>query len=518
MSLRRHLFLLLGTLVALLVVAQWWMIHALSEELEEEVGVVALNVGRSMVAVFADAQAPVHQVQIQAMEHAMDRDEQQVHVLRLPEMEAGEDAAVTVEVRSESAQQEGERELKVVKRFNYTVAGAPGDTPEDLGDLNRRLEEHLQEVGVDHKVMVRLVKEDGEVETDTLVLEGPAGQRAIPIPSNPLEERLAHFRQRMLGGTLAILALGLLFAGVVAHRVSAPLRRLAGAARQVGEGELGAQVPDPGTGEVGTAIHAFNQMSHRLAVLEEDTRRLRGRQHLSELGEVARGLAHTLRNPLNALGLSVEEMAAEPVDGERRAQLAGSARRQIRRMDGAVRSILALASGGAGKPEPVAVGDLAQDVALEALQDAGRTTGQTGAKVRIEVDVAPGMEPLPAVVPELRAVLQALVVNAVEASPPGGRVTVQVRPAADRPGGVRVEVEDDGPGVAPEVRDRLFTPHVSTKPHGSGMGLFLAQRIAANRYDGTVAVEDRTGGGTRAVLEIGPRAAMTPDDEVADEH
>jgi len=529
MSLRRRLFLLLGTLVALLVGAQWWMIHALSEELEEEVGVVALNVGRSMVAVFGEGAEVVGDVDAEVHRHAehtmLVPDDDQVHVVHLPEIEAAEGRSVHVEVTAteSGAETEGHDEIRVVKRFRYTRTEDGEEVPPELGELNQELAEQLHGAGLDHRVMVRLVKEEKTGEgTNTLILDGPTGQRAIPIPSNPLNERLEHFRQRMLGGTAAILALGLLFAGVVAHRVSAPLRRLAGAARQVGDGQLGEQVAGGGKGEVGQAITAFNQMSHRLAVLEEDTRRLRGRQHLSELGEVARGLAHTLRNPLNALGLSVEEMASGEVDADpsRRGELAESARRQIRRIDGAVRSILALASGGAGTPEPVPVGELAQDVALEALQDAGRQSGQEagpeagwgvgqeGGRVRIQVDAPADLPPLSAVAPELRAVLQALVVNAVEASPPGGRVTVRVRSTdgvGASAGSLRVEVDDEGPGVAAAVRDRLFTPHVSTKPHGSGMGLFLAQRIVSNRYDGTVRLEDRPEGGTRATLDLGPR-------------
>ena len=68
--------------------------------------------------------------------------------------------------------------------------------------------------------------------------------------------------------------------------------------------------------------------------------------------------------------------------------------------------------------------------------------------------------------------------------------------------GARLEVLDRGPGLAPEVRDRLFTPHVTTKGHGAGMGLYLAERIVRTRYEGSLALRDRPGGGVRAVLEV----------------
>ena len=135
-------------------------------------------------------------------------------------------------------------------------------------------------------------------------------------------------------------------------------------------------------------------------------------------------------------------------------------------------------------------------------------------RVRLDVDKADGLPRLDAVEPELRAVLQALVVNAVEASPEAGRVTV--RAAGAGPGRLRVEIEDEGEGLAEEIRERLFTPHLSTKANGSGMGLFLAHRIATTRYGGSLELLDRDQQGTRAVLEIGARTPAAGE-EAGDE-
>lgn len=327
----------------------------------------------------------------------------------------------------------------------------------------------------------------------------------LRIPQEGMREKLERFSRQMLFGTLVFLVVGLVLAGFVAHRVSTPLRELSKAARQVGEGALGTRAPVPASGgEVAQAIAAFNQMSEQLAVLDAKTRKLRAHQHLGEIGEIARGLAHTLRNPLNALGLSVEELAAR-ASAEDTAEepenpahdLAETARRQIRRIDRSIRSFLALASQGGGAMSPVHMASLVQDVALEALQDAQ-------GKVRLDLD---GMETprcLNAVEPELRAVVQALLVNAIEASPHGGVVGVRLTEIAGER--LLLEIEDEGPGLSEEVRSRLFTPHLTTKANGSGMGLFLAHRIATNRYAGSLELLDRPGGGTRVVLEIGGRA------------
>src|SRR5262249_6866739 len=160
-----------------------------------------------------------------------------------------------------------------------------------------------------------------------------------------------------------------------------------------------------------------------------------------------------------------------------------------------IRSFLALASGGTGAVETLDAASLVDDVVLSALQDAR-------GRVRVEAERKTPECPLRAIPAEVRAVVQALVVNAVEASPDGARVRVTT---AREDGACVVSVEDEGPGLAPEVRSRLFTPHVTTKPNGSGMGLFLAQRIASTRYGGSVSLDGRAQGGTRAVLKMRDR-------------
>jgi signal transduction histidine kinase len=338
-----------------------------------------------------------------------------------------------------------------------------------------------------------------------LLLRGPRIERRIPLPPAPFASTLDQFGSELTIGSLVLLTLGLVAAAFVAHRTTRPLGRLAAAAERVGGGELGAVVPleEPvaKTDEIGAAIASFNSMSERLAALDRENRRLTESEHLSELAEVARGLAHTLRNPLNALGLAVERLAEEG-DREKAAELAERSRRQIRRIDGSLRSFLALASApGAATAEPVELGALARETALEALHDAS-------GKVRIEVE-APERIEIAAVAAEVKAVVQALLVNACEASPEGGRVVVRV--ARDAEGGAQVEIDDEGPGVAPEVAGRLFAPHVTTKPHGSGMGLYLAQRLATHRYGGGVTLEPVPAPGTRgtrATLRLADRKSV----------
>ena len=464
MSLRARLFLLFGGLIAVLGIAQWWLVRSLTLELRTEVEDVAISVGR--------------------------------RVLYFVSHEEGKDALLPPPPAEGT--DPSQKPAKEPKLFTYRFEV-------QSGTVEKRIETTLKEP-VTEPFQVALDPKDGDSVDRLLRIQGPGMTHSIPIPSPRmgLDEKVKVFTRNLYLGTAAILSLGVLLAALLSHRVSGPLRGLAAAARDVGGGALGTTVPESGSGEVREAIVAFNRMSAELQMLDADARALRAQEHLTEMGDIARGLAHTLRNPLNALGLSVEELAGRLRDSREASALAEAARQQIRRIDHAVRSFLVLSSEGAGAETEISLVTLIQD--LEALQDAR-------GRVRITLEEGEPPPPLHAVVAEVRAMVQALVVNAVEASPDGARVLVRIR-RLDSGGalapvalakGARIEVDDEGPGVPEDVRKRLFAPHVSSKPHGSGLGLFLAERVAATRYHGSVALSGLTPTGTRAVLEICPR-------------
>lgn len=320
-----------------------------------------------------------------------------------------------------------------------------------------------------------------------LVLSDGSGTvRRIPIPVSQTQRIVRETSRQGLALGAGLLLVGLVAAGMLANRLTRPLRRLAAGAEAVGSGELGVQVPEDAPGEVGELQRAFNQMSSRLAALERERSRWLERENLAQLGDLSRGLAHTVRNPLNTLGLAIEELALDRSD---QAGLAATARAQIRRIDRWLRSFLALGAADAAAVETVDLRALVQDVTLEAIQD--------GARLAVDG----GEQPLPvrAVPSALRAALANLIENAVEASPAGKPVEV----SASRAGGeALLTVADRGPGLPQAVRDRLYAPHITTKLGGSGMGLFLAQRLIVGMHEGRLEMSDRPGGGTVAELRL----------------
>ncbi len=486
MTLRLKLFVLIGGLLALMVGAEWLLIETLTKDLRVEVTAVATSVGKDIVRILQPDEKgnPEGLPEAHGMRRIIVRDED--HIVR-------DEARVAI--------LPGGKGEKVETRLHAPPpameAGKTDST--GIGDEPKR-------------IVVTTVQTtgDGAVSstkswttaggTGFLFIEGPVARTRIPIPETGVKDAVTRFRTRLVLGSLGIVAVGLLAAAFVAHRVARPLVELSRAARTLGEGGFGAQVSTREGGEVGEAIAAFNQMSSRLEALEREALALKEREHLGEMGEVARGMAHALRNPLHAVGLSVDELASRLPDDPGAAEMAAAARRQIAGVDGTIRSFLALAAEG-GTEEDVDVRELAEEVALSVLQ------GARG-RVRVAVEAGEARPRVRAVAPELRAALHALVVNAVEASPEGARIAVRVE-ARDE-GGARVTVDDEGPGLPKEVRARLFTPHVTTKPSGSGMGLFLAHRIATTRYGGGLALEARTSRGTRAVLDLGSRRGGRP--------
>jgi len=517
MSLRIRLFLIFGTLIAVLLGAQWYMLRTLTNDLAADADDLAFSVSQGVASVFIRPSDPQHIVRELAAHGTEDSvgfviDETKAkppsghHSLILKSRSF--DGKVVVKRQTITGDEPqilvGNDSVTHVISLDendsshtwVSTSQPPHESAGDLTQTGGKVADRVMAVAVSDNEMVEHMNLSLATtgENNFIYLTSPSINKKIPINKNPLTETLATMYNQYLLGSLGILLVGLLVVAMVSHGFSAPLRRLASTAQMVGEGRLGVQVNvTSGGGEVGIAIHEFNKMSVQLRELDNRTQMMRQRENLSELGEIADGLAHTIRNPLNTLGLSVEQMVAQTPDTESNRELAHVARQQIRRIDQWIRSFLALASQGTSSNEEIRMDGLIHDVMLEAL-------GDGSAKVELVVELAEDLPVCHGVGAELRAVVQALVVNAVEASPAGGRLWIRANPTQD--GGVCIQVEDEGSGLPRDVRDKLFSPHVTTKVTGSGMGLFLAKRIITTRYNGSLTLNDRQPNGVLAELFI----------------
>lgn len=474
MRLQTRLFLTFSSLLLLMLLGALAGLRLLTRDLSVALDDAALSVGTALVSV---------------LDHRLDALPEGALVLQQPDDRQIERRVVV-------------RALKPVPDQQAPTSGMV-----DIPDEVRKRIENLDPGDRSSYTVERIASVDGTTRVDThmfklelgqqglLTLTHNGAQQSISVPRSGVSAAIERFSRQLLIGAVLLLLLGLALAFALAHRIARPLRDLAAAAGQIGSGAFGQTVPASGVAEVRSTIETFNRMSKQLAELDAERERLRALANLSELGEVGRGLAHSLRNPLNTLGLAVDTLAQEP-DPIAQAGLRMRAREQIRRIDEALKGFLALGAGLAGVSESLDLRVLIEDLLLEASQ---RADG----RVRFDLQLPEQPLPLKVQAQELRAALQALLVNALEASPDGAEVVIEL--AGIEAGQVVLQIADRGPGLPPSVRERLFTAHLSTKPEGAGMGLFLAQRILRERYDGQLTLQDRDGGGTLAIARFGAR-------------
>jgi signal transduction histidine kinase len=254
-------------------------------------------------------------------------------------------------------------------------------------------------------------------------------------------------------------------------------------------------------GALGLAAVFYTQQRHlaRVAALETEVAR---RQRLATLGNMAAGVSHEIRNPLNAISMGLQRLqaefrpTAEPEEYDRVLALVGG---EVHRLNAMVEEFLALARPPVLKPEPIRVADLLAETAALVEPEARRTG------VRLERLVPDDLPPLTADRDRLTQVLLNLTRNALEAMPDGGRLRLE---AAATPRAVTLAVTDSGPGIAPEARARLFEPYYTTKARGLGLGLAIARQIV-EAHGGAIDVEPADGGGSRFRVTL-PREPGRP--------
>jgi two-component system sensor histidine kinase HydH len=253
-----------------------------------------------------------------------------------------------------------------------------------------------------------------------------------------------------------------------------------------------------------TVEQAMRQV--RLHVEKRDlSRRAQMAEKLAAVGTMTAGLSHEIRNPLNAaaLQLSVLERRVQRLEKSAQGALLEPltlVRDEIRRLDHILEDFLQFARPREFVAKPVEVGVLVNRV-LDLLGAQAERRA-----VRLERD----LETVAAVAGDeerLRQVLVNFGLNALEAVKDGGLVRVSCReapPASGRPDGPRqvaIVIDDDGPGVPAESRDRIFEPFFTTKAKGSGLGLSIVHAIVT-QHGGTITVSESPEGGARFTLEL----------------
>jgi signal transduction histidine kinase len=323
---------------------------------------------------------------------------------------------------------------------------------------------------------------------------------------------------RLLGLYSLLVGLALLVAAYFAltRLIVRPLDGLARAAERVALGARHFSVPRGGARELtelGSNLHIMtehlireeealrakvDEVERATVSLKEAQDRLIRSERLASVGRLAAGLAHEVGNPIAAL-LGLEDLLLEGgLDAAEQQDFLQRMRKETERINRILRDLLQFARPGE-KHELVgaAHGSVAEAVADTAALIAPQKAMRD---VELELSVPDGLPAVALSAEQLMQLVLNLLLNAVDALDGGGRVRV----AATRTGqGVQLVVEDNGPGVAAEVRGRLFEPFVTTKEIGKGTGLGLAVcRGLVEAVGGTIALDVEYQGGARFVVEL----------------
>ncbi|MDM7917137.1 MAG: HAMP domain-containing sensor histidine kinase, partial [Candidatus Eisenbacteria bacterium] len=280
-------------------------------------------------------------------------------------------------------------------------------------------------------------------------------------------------------GLLAFAAAALLSLGL-ARSLTRPLGDLVGAARALGGGDLDRPIPVGRPDEIGFLARTLEEARSRLA---ERDRALRA---------MVAGIAHEVRNPLGGIQIYAELLEADTRLNDAQRERVRKVLREIHRLGEIVEQFLAYARPQAPERAIVQPGD----VAAEAIDLLSGVLAERGARVEI---VRPAeAAPLLADPGQLRQVLLNLIRNAADASPEGG--VIRVGWEAQGPT-IRLWVEDQGPGIPADQRDRVFEPFYTTKASGAGLGLSIVRHLT-EQNGGQVSVERAERGGCRFVLRF----------------
>ena len=317
----------------------------------------------------------------------------------------------------------------------------------------------------------------------------------------------------LVAGGVGIL-LAVLLSWWAAARITRPVEELAGAARNVAAGNWSVCVDSDSSDEVGELARAFNQMTRQLTDQRE---KLLAAERVAAWRELARRLAHELNNPLHPLQITVENLqrarAASPEQfDEVFRESTGTLLGELENL----RTIVARFSDFAKMPPPeprrVEVNEVVRN-AVKLFDSQFAAPGRPQIVPEFYLDERAGaIEADPDL---LHRALQNLILNAMDAMPSGGTLTVRTQKLAE---GVRIEVADTGAGLTREECERLFTPYYTSKHHGTGLGLAIVQSVVSD-HGGRVSVDSEPEKGTTFRIDLPahppaaknePRILVTP--------
>jgi nitrogen fixation/metabolism regulation signal transduction histidine kinase len=328
---------------------------------------------------------------------------------------------------------------------------------------------------------------------------GREGIVTVPqtLRQREIEDQIDELDRRVLTASVFFVLLGAGLGYWGAERIADPVNRLTRATRRIARGDLDARVAATSSDELRRLVEAFNRMADDLKHQRADLERT---QRLEAWADMARQVAHDIKNPLTPIQLSAEH--ARRINADRGRPLSpvlddcvNAILTQVRLLRQISAEFSSFASSPTARPEPSNIEELIEEV-VEPYR--------AGLMPRVAIDVTsePHLPPITVDRTLFARALTNIVENALHAMPGTGTLTVRTsRSVSGDRSSLVITVTDSGIGMDREALDRIFEPYFSTRASGTGLGLTIAKRnIELN--GGTIGVESTRGVGTAVTIKL----------------
>jgi signal transduction histidine kinase len=343
-----------------------------------------------------------------------------------------------------------------------------------------------------------------------------------PVPNNPSCQKCHNANQRFNGaivtersltpaeasvasnrnllifyGVVIFILVGIVLWLLIVRLVSQPVTALLSQMRRVERGDLSAHAEAQSPDEIGELARDFNAMVRSLDATKCELQASHEKQmqqagKLASIGELASGIAHEIRNPLAGIGAAVEVLSEENNVNGQRTEIVGEIRRQIMRLNATLRDLLDFARQREPEIAPCDVRELVKPMLALIRPDAQKQ------HITVAEQYVANLPPISADDGQVQQALLNVLLNAVQAMPEGGTLTVGAAFEKDL---VQIRISDTGVGIPPENLQKLFSPFFTTKHRGTGLGLAITRTIM-EKNGGTIRVESEPGHGTTFILEF----------------
>ncbi|TAK06552.1 MAG: HAMP domain-containing protein [Candidatus Manganitrophaceae bacterium] len=314
--------------------------------------------------------------------------------------------------------------------------------------------------------------------------------------------------RRRLVTTFLIFGVGIGLSIFLSVKYTQPIEEVVQAAKKVASGDLSRTLPEHRRDEIGELTRSFNEMVDKLRRQRELEERLRHAEQLSALGQMASGIAHEIRNPLNLINLSIDHLKSQfpnwdAIKQKEAEEIISNVKVEIYRLNQMIENFLKY-----GKPLRLHFSEIGVDALLQEVLRLARHNADEQ-RIEIVIHADPSIPKMDADPEQLKTCLINVVLNAIQAMPQGGKLDIQVYAESSMQkltgdpayGSVVLCFRDTGGGIGEEDLKKIFEPYFTTKKLGIGLGLALTKRII-EEHGGTIQVESQLQQGTRVTIHL----------------